>query len=314
MTQKKYAPIVLFVFARPDHTHRTLEALRANTLAKETDLIIYADAARNAQEEEKVKLVRQLIKSTDGFKSIEIIEHQENIGLAGNIIEGVTAVCERHGKAIVIEDDIVTSTSFLEYMNSALDRYANEKDIWHISGWNYPIESTGLEDAFLWRAMNCWGWGTWQDRWAHFRKDPQLLIETWEAKDISAFNLDDGYSFWEQVQHNHQKKINTWAIFWYATIFSHKGLCLNPAQTFVLNIGIDGSGENCGSTDIYINQLCTKNHFSWPTKHEENIIALDRIKYFYKKSRPSLTRLAVQKLRRYFLTCLKRPLSSARPD
>ncbi|BAK78305.1 sugar transferase [Pseudogulbenkiania sp. NH8B] len=310
MTTKKLAPIVLFVFARPNHTHKTLESLRANTLAKESDLIIYADAARNASEAEKVKQVRHLLQSINGFNSIKIIERETNIGLARNIIEGVTDVCERHGKAIVLEDDIVTSPTFLEYMNGALDRYADEKNIWHISGWNYPIEPTGLEDAFFWRAMNCWGWGTWQDRWVNFRKDPRLLIESWSTKDISAFNLDDAYSFWEQVQLNHQKKINTWAIFWYATIFSHKGLCLNPAQTLVLNIGIDGSGENCGTTAIYTSQLSRKSNFSWPREHKESSLALERIKHFYKNNNPSIARRIARKLKRHFRNILKSALQT----
>ena len=40
------APVILFVYARPDHTERTLDALAANRLAAETDVHIFADAPR----------------------------------------------------------------------------------------------------------------------------------------------------------------------------------------------------------------------------------------------------------------------------
>ena len=40
------APILLFVFKRPEHVRRTVEALQRNTLAAESILYIYSDAAR----------------------------------------------------------------------------------------------------------------------------------------------------------------------------------------------------------------------------------------------------------------------------
>ena len=67
------APIVLFVYNRPWHTQQTVEALQKNLYAAESELIIYADAAKNAQAEEKVQEVRKYIKSITGFKSLKII-------------------------------------------------------------------------------------------------------------------------------------------------------------------------------------------------------------------------------------------------
>jgi len=75
-----------------------------------------------------------------------------------------------YGKIIVLEDDLLTSPYFLKFMNEALEYYKNEKKVWHISGWNYPINNEGLDDVFFWRTMNCWGWATWADRWQYFEK------------------------------------------------------------------------------------------------------------------------------------------------
>ena len=68
------APIVLFVYNRPDHTKQTIEALQKNELAKKSELFIYSDAAKNENAEKKVNEVREYIKSIDGFKKITIIE------------------------------------------------------------------------------------------------------------------------------------------------------------------------------------------------------------------------------------------------
>lgn len=298
----KYAPIVLFVFARPEHTRLTLEALRANTLAKKTDLIVYADAARNSDEIYRVNQVRMMAHTAEGFRSVTVIERESNYGLARNIIEGVTAVCERYGKVIVLEDDIVTSPAFLQYVNDALERYEDAPEVWHISGWNYPIDNRDLPETFLWRTMNCWGWATWADRWTHFRKDPSKLIKSWDKDMIRRFNLDQAHDFWSQVLANQKHKLNTWAIFWYATIFSHGGLCLNPSKSLVLNIGHDGSGENCGNADIFANQLARSFQKGWPSELEENSLALNRIKQFYKDITPSFPRRALRKIKRIFFS------------
>ncbi|WP_198314779.1 MULTISPECIES: glycosyltransferase family 2 protein [unclassified Acidovorax] len=295
----EFAPIVLFVFARPDHTRRTLDALVANKLAGESDLIIYADGARNVGEQDRVNLVRAIVNSLSGFKSVTVVEREINYGLARNIIEGVSDVCSRYGRAIVLEDDIVTSPQFLTFMNAALDRYADDSRVWHISGWNYPINTEGLGDVFLWRLMNCWGWATWADRWVQYKKEPARLVREWSSEDIHRFNLDGGQNFWEQVTRNNDGALNTWAIFWYATIFENNGFCVNPSLSYVNNIGLDGSGENCGGSNTGIllpinNVEC--NVFGCDIV--ESDIAVQRIQKYYKDQKKTLFVRVINKIAR----------------
>lgn len=286
------APIILFAHARPEHTRRTLGALAENVLAIDSDLWVYADAARSETEVERVRDVRAIAHGAKGFRSVTVVERETNLGLARNIIEGVTAVCNAQGRVIVLEDDIVTGRNFLSFMNAALDRYADEPRVWHVSGWNYPIDPADLGDAFLWRVMNCWGWATWADRWQHFRKEPAHLVEAWDKETIARFNLDGAHDFWEQVEANRKGLLNTWAIFWYASIFEHQGLCLNPARSFVHNIGHDGSGENCGySVDFSISRLGS-GFEGLPASIEESALAVHRVKAFYQgMRRPFLQRI-----------------------
>lgn len=160
-----YSPVIIFVYNRLNHTKQTIEALAQNKLAAETDIIIYSDGPKTAIVETKVDELRKYLKKITGFKSITINERKENLGLAKSIVAGVSEVISQHGKVIVLEDDIVTSPFFLTFMNKALDHFENVERVWHISGWNYPIDSSDLDDVFFWRAMNCWGWATWADRW-----------------------------------------------------------------------------------------------------------------------------------------------------
>jgi hypothetical protein len=293
------APIVLFVYNRLSHTKKTIESLQKNKLAIDSNLFIYSDHAKNKDSEQKVQKVRDYIGGVNGFKSVTIICREKNLGLADSIIDGVTSVVNRYGKIIVLEDDIVTSPFFLKFMNDALDFYQENNTVWHISGWNYPINQDKIEDVFLWRLMNCWGWATWKKEWSFFEKDPYFLIKNFKKTDIHKFNLDGAENFWNQVLQNKKGEINSWAVFWYATIYINKGLCLNPSKTFSLNIGHDGSGVHCDSNSYFDDSLSLEDEVNLNCENIENEIALKRIQDFYKNNKKNIFIRAVNKAFRF---------------
>ena len=247
-----YAPIVLFIYNRPCHTRQTLEALALNTLAQESDLFIYADGPKdNATSEtlEKSRQTREVARSKQWCKSVTVIEAKKNKGLAASIISGVTEICQKYGKVIVLEDDIVTGKYFLEFMNSALDKYEYDKNVWHITGWRDPVKKTVCGGSYFYPTMDCWGWGTWADRWQYFKKDVAYYQNVFTVEMKFHFNIEGSEpGNWAQIEQNASGKINTWAIFWYATIFLKDGLCLAPTKSLVRNIGLDNSGVHCGKS------------------------------------------------------------------
>lgn len=277
----KLAPIVLFVYNRPDHTRQTVEALQKNEIASESELFIYSDAAKNENAVAKVNEVREYISSIDGFKNITIIKREKNWGLANSIIDGVTKIVNEYGKIIVLEDDLVTSPYFLKFMNEALEVYEDEKRVWHVSGWNYPIETDGLDDVFMWRLMNCWGWATWADRWQYYEKDVDKTINEFSKEDIKRFNLDGFISYWSQVISNKKNLINSWAVFWYVSVFKHNGLCLNPTKALLRNIGSDGTGVHCGKDNEVSYMSINEKSINPKTQIKENIEVVNRVKKYH---------------------------------
>lgn len=137
----KLAPIVLFVYNRKDHTEQTIEALKKNDLAIESDLFIYSDATKNDVNSDAVKEVREYIKTINGFKSITIVERKNNMGLAKSVVSGVSEIVNKYGKVIVLEDDLITAPQFLRYMNKNLENYEKVEDVISIHGYNYPIKN-----------------------------------------------------------------------------------------------------------------------------------------------------------------------------
>jgi hypothetical protein len=146
--------------------------------------------------------------------------------------------------------------------------------------------------------MNCWGWATWADRWQHFEKDVDKTIKEFSKEDIFRFNINDAANFWEQVVLNKKGEINTWAIFWYVTIFKHNGLCLNPSQTFVENIGHDGSGVHCAQSCRFNGKLSMNDHVTYIDRYNENELAVEKVKMFYNQNKQPLFRRIINKIRR----------------
>ncbi|WP_170452960.1 sugar transferase [Ruegeria arenilitoris] len=277
------APVCVFAFNRPEHTRRTLEALAQSPLAASTSLTVFIDGPRNAAEKPIVDAVAQVAETQQGFASIELRRRDRNAGLAVSIEEGVSQMMAEHGRAIILEDDILTSPAFLQYMNLALERYKDTPDVWHIAGYNEALIGLKLHtDAFFWRFMSCWGWASWSDRWQHFERDPQKIVSEFSSNDIYRFNLDGAEDFWDQVERNLTGEISTWAIFWYATIFRNNGLCLSPAFSYAQNIGLDGSGTHC--VPIADNSERALNYEvrpRFPVEVRENEIALQALRVHF---------------------------------
>lgn len=252
---RKLAPVVLFVYNRVDHTAKTIEYLKKNSLAKYTNLYIYSDAAKSIGQEESVKNVRELIYNIDGFKSISIIEANENNGLAKSVINGVSEVIDKHGKVIVLEDDIITSSQFLEFMNDSLDFYEDIERIWSISGYNFPIEIPSQYKKSIYYAYrsSSWAWATWKNRWdtidweiqsyKHYRLNPIKIYKFCKGGN----DLD------KMLRYQMKGKIDSWAIRWCFNQFIQNRYTVYPVKSFATNIGTDGSGTHCDSTSSRFN-------------------------------------------------------------
>ena len=102
----QYAPIVLFTYARADHTRQAVESLLHNKEAAASDLYIFSDGPKNESKAQAVKENREYIHTIQGFKSIHIVEREKNWGLANSLIAGITDVINQHGRVIVVEDDL----------------------------------------------------------------------------------------------------------------------------------------------------------------------------------------------------------------
>lgn len=244
-------PIAVFTYCRPDHTKRTIESLLRNALARQSDLIVYSDAARTCEKRTAVAEVRNYLATITGFRSLTIRERKENFGLANSIIRGVTEVLEQSDRVIVLEDDMVTSPHFLTYMNQALDRYADDDRVASIHGYVYPVKQA-LPEAFFLPGADCWGWATWRRGWKLFNPDGQALLDQLIQRQlVDAFDFNGAYPYTRMLRKQIDGANDSWAIRWYASAFLAGKLTLYPGRSLVHNIGIDNSGTHCGISTVH---------------------------------------------------------------
>lgn len=266
------SPIILFVYNRPWHTEQTIEALKKNELAKESELFIFSDGPKNEKAVENVNEVRNYIKKISGFKNITLIEREKNWGLAANIIDGVTYIITKYEKVIVLEDDLVTSPYFLKYMNDALDTYTSRKDVFSITGFSFSSKfmkfpKTYVDDIYLNIRPMSWSWATWLDRWENV---------DWDIKDYDLFvNRKDkirefcrgGTDLPRMLKLQMGGKIDSWYIRWTYNAILNKKYTIYPKISHVNNMGHDNSGIHCGSDK---NNLYSHNELNYNPNIELN--------------------------------------------
>lgn len=282
-----FAPIALFVYNRPYHLKKTLNSLKKNLEIKNTLIYVFSDGPKNNfQDIKNVKQVRKILKNVNFCKKKIIIEKKKNIGLKKNILDGINHVFKRNKKIIVLEDDIVVNKYFLNFMNTGLKKYYKSKKIWHISGWNYSINNKlDKNHSFFIKNMNCWGWGTWKDKWIKAKFNSNFYIKKFTKEKRYKFDLDNSFENYSQIFRNSQNKISTWAIFWNATIFFNDGLCLNPYKSLTMNIGQDKSGTNTINYQLKSNILNNLKIENYPDQMVENKMARYEIITFLNRKR-----------------------------
>ncbi len=205
------APIVLFIYNRPEHTRRTLAALAANPLAIESDLVIYADGPKKPEHLNSVESTRAVVRKATGFRSVSLVERDENFGLARSIILGVTEACNTSGRVIVLEDDLVVAPAFLSYMNWALDRYENEEKVMQIAGYMFPVDQPQeLPPAFFLKLSSTWGWATWRRAWAAFEGDSEVLLGKMQAVDSYEFDVKGSHPYSATLVSHHLGQLDVW--------------------------------------------------------------------------------------------------------
>lgn len=246
------APVVLFVYNRKKHTERILECLDKQNLASETDLYIFCDGCKRPSDAEKIQEVRNLVKAYKekaNFRNVIISESPTNKGLAKSVIEGVTDVLRESEEVIVVEDDLIISDDYLEFMNQALQYYKDDRRINSIGGYIADYGNDGIifyKDIYFSGMFECWGWAIWRDRWNTI----EWSFDYWKSvgkKPKTIYNLakGGGVSLLIMLYDYLDGRNDSWAVRAACDQIIKGTYTVLPTKTKIVNEGFDGSGTNC---------------------------------------------------------------------
>lgn len=251
------APVIIFNYNRPDHSLKTWEALSCNQYAADTELYLYCDGPKTNASDEMCQRIAKLhaqakqyaidAPKAGKFKSVHVVCAEANKGLANSIIGGVSDVIAKHGRVIVLEDDLLTSQYFLKYMNTALDKYESYPGVFTISANRPPVNKMSIPadyeyDVFVSLRPFSTGWATWKEKWEKIDWSLDYLEEFLKhPQQIKSFHHGgDDLTNMLLLQRDH--KIDSWAIRYAFQHFYHHAVAILPCVPYVDNIGFDGTG------------------------------------------------------------------------
>lgn len=242
------APIAVFTYNRLEHLEKTILSLSKNRGAIESNLFIFSDGPKNENDLILVNEVRKYLTHINGFKSVNLIYSEVNLGLSRSITQGINYVLQSYDNIIVLEDDLITSECFLDYMNEALQLYKNDTQVCEIMGYSFIekyVDLNKIDTTFFLRGGDSLGWGTWRRAWKFYEENTQILInELYESGLVNLFNKSGSHDFFSMLNMQLNGQIDSWAIRWYASTFLKNMLTLYPTKSMVLHIGNDGKGTN----------------------------------------------------------------------
>ena len=248
------APIALFTYKRLTHLKKTLSHLESCKFASSSKLYIFSDCNKNSLDYASVSFVRDYLKSINGFLEVEIIERKTNYGLRRNIVSGLNYLFDKYEKVIVLEDDLIVSKSFLEFMNKALDLYLNDEKVCQISGYSYlekilEKKKIKLETYFL-KGSDCLAWGTWKDSWKNYHNRSKELLEDLNKKNlVNKLDRNGKYLFSRDLENTMLGFNYGWAINFLSINIILNKYTLYPYRSLALHIGNDNSSTNVNFKD-----------------------------------------------------------------
>lgn len=269
-----YAPIIVFAFNRIQSFKKCIDSLLANEESKLSDLYVFVDGARTEKMSEcdKVKSVQESVEKITGFKSLTYEFSDSNKGLANSIICGVSKVINKYGSAIVLEDDLLVSMSFLKFMNDGLQKYQNDKSVYSICGYSnkMKVPLNYMPNTYFCTRSSSWGWATWKDRWATV----DWKLTDWDLVERNSCKLNKwgGSDLYKMLKGWHTGKNNSWAIRFVYSQFMNDAVSLFPTRSLVDNNGFDGTGTNCKKYSRFKCNYDGKNDivFTYPDSIELN--------------------------------------------
>lgn len=261
------APVVFFVFNRPELSRRVFARIRE---AKPELLFVICDGPRGSHPDDaqKVEEVRQIIaEGVDWPCEVKTQYAKQNLGCRECLALGIRWTFSLVEEAIFLEDDCLPDPSFFPFCEAMLERFRGEERVMHINGSNFtsPAESAGTSYYFS-KYVWVWGWASWRRAWQHY----DYTMATWDERLPAlrhSFDTRREQAFWMSIFEKARqdwKVAQTWDFPWIYSCWTRGGLTVMPTVNLVENLGFgpDATHTQDGASHLRIaaGKLCVARH------------------------------------------------------
>jgi hypothetical protein len=269
----KNVPIVVFGYNRPRLFKQVMESILK--AVEKQKIYIILDGSKGDMDKKQVDQVLEIAKNIT-YLNHELVSSKKNLGLTNRIISGLNYVFSKEPNAIILEDDTLPSNGFIYFCSELLDRFKDDKRIYHISGCNnFPSFNKTDYSYFFSMFHEIWGWATWADRWKNFQLYPENTND-FENDLVKEYfkKIPRTMRYWNfsLKNFNYSSTPDTWDFSWRYSCLKHGGLSVIPTQNMISNIGI---GPDATHTTSQTTQGPHAPRYSFTEFSHQNKIRLD---------------------------------------
>lgn len=241
-------PVVIFLYNRPKESKDLLCCLLNSNSICNRKVYLFQDGLKQNHNAETWNEVNRMILNWDYPNKI-IDVSQSNYGLAQSVFNGLRKVFETSKGAIILEDDLLVSNDFFEYMDQSLKIFVNNKEIGSISGFVHDDILNTSAQTFLFPRPSSWGWATWSDRWNNFKLNHVNLEDINNRKLMSQFARGGEDLPW-MLRRQKLGIINSWAVQFSFYQFINELYTIYPSKSKVVNQGFGSDATHTKSNVV----------------------------------------------------------------
>jgi len=230
-------PIAFITYVRLDTAKQVFETIRKIRPAK---LYHISDEANDSVKADKVKMVRDYVNENIDWPCEVYRNYAEsNMGCKKRINSGLDWVFENEDRAIILEDDVVPNNSFFYFCKEMLERYADNENIFMITGNKRVYDFESDRDYLFSNYCSIWGWATWARAWERNEKDMKSWPKAKKDKLLKkVYGENAALRLTRDMESVYNGEVNTWDYPWQLSKLIHGGLEIVPGVNLVKNIGM----------------------------------------------------------------------------
>lgn len=240
MNSDERIPVLVIAYKRHAELRRCLAYLVTGGIRT---VFVAMDGPRSPKEAVECNLAREVISEFSCDFEIRTRFATSNHGCREWVSSSITWFFSLVEFGIVVEEDILLDSRFIEWCKEARHARAMDGRIMHLNSF-FPSTTTSARNVtHLTKYPTSWGWATWRDAWSRYEDDLSALhalpfhrrVRLLEAAIGCGWLVALHYTL--ALQMAHQGKLSSWAYRWAFSIWSNNGVALSPGINLSHNIG-----------------------------------------------------------------------------